>query len=144
MKAKEFLSRLQHDEIVAAIRHAEKQTSGEIRVFITRHDPSDAITAAQAEFARLGMHRTLEKNGVLIYVAPRVHKFAVVGDVAVHQRCGDQFWSRTAAEMSVHFKKGGFTEGIVHGIKKAGELLAQQFPRRPDDKNELPDDIAGD
>lgn len=144
MKAREFLNRLQHDEIVAAIRHAEQQTSGEIRVFITRHDPSDAIAAAQAEFARLGMHRTQEKNGVLIYVAPRVHKFAVVGDVAIHQRCGDQFWSRTAAEMSGQFKKGGFTDGIVHGIKKAGELLAQQFPRKPGDKNELPDDIAGD
>ncbi len=144
MKAKEFLNRLQHDEIVAAIRHAEQQTSGEIRVFITRHDPLDPIAAAQTQFTRLGMHRTSEKNGVLIYVAPRVHKFAVIGDVAVHQRCGDQFWSRTAAEMSAHFKKGGFTEGIVHGIKKAGELLAQQFPRGPGGKNELPDDIAGD
>jgi uncharacterized membrane protein len=144
MRAKEFLSQLQHDEIVAAIRQAEKTTSGEMRVFISRHEPEDAVKAAQAAFARLGMDKTPEKNGVLIYVAPRAHKFAVIGDAGVHTKCGDEFWTKVAAEMTGHFKRGEFTGGILHGIKKAGELLAEHFPRKAGDRNKLPDEIAGD
>jgi uncharacterized membrane protein len=144
MKAKEFLSQLEHDEIVAAVRKAEQKTSGEIRIFISRHKPDDAIAAAQSQFAHLGMHRTKHKNGVLIFVAPVAHKFAIIGDSAVHAKCGDAFWREVAAEMTGRFKKGEFTSGILHGIEKAGELLAQHFPHRPGDKNELPDDIAHD
>jgi uncharacterized membrane protein len=144
MKPKNFLNQLQNDEIVAAIRQAEKQTSGEIRVFISSGEPEDAIKAAQAEFTRLGMDKTAEKNGVLIYVAPHVHKFAVIGDAGVHQKCGETFWTAVAAEMSGHFKKERFTEGIMHGVKEAGSLLARHFPHKSDDRNELPDEIAGD
>ncbi len=144
MRAKKFLNQLQHDDIVGAIRKAEKKTSGELRVFISRHEPEDVIAAAQAEFTRLGMTKTTEKNGVLIYVAPRARKFAIIGDAGVHEHCGDQFWQAVAAEMTGHFKKTRFTEGIIHGIQKAGELLAQHFPGKPDDSNQLPDDIAHD
>ena len=144
MKAKEFLSQLDHDKIVAAIGKAEQKTSGEIRVFISRHKPEDAIAAAQAQFAHLEMHQTTEKNGVLIFVAPGARKFAIIGDSGVHSRCGDAFWRDVAAEMTGRFKKGEFTSGILHGIEKAGDLLARHFPHKPDDKNELPDDIAHD
>jgi uncharacterized membrane protein len=144
MKAKDFLSQLQHDDIVAAIRKAEQKTSGEIRVFISRKEPADAVAAAQAHFEELGMQKTEEKNGVLIFVAPRVRKFAVIGDAGVHAHCGEQFWNAVAGEMTGHFKKGEFSAGILHGIQKAGELLAQHFPRKPGDKNQLPDDIAHD
>ncbi len=135
MKPKEFLSRVEHDQIVKAIQHAEKKTSGEIRVFISRHEPEDAMKAAQKHFDELGMHNAKEKNGVLIYVAPRAHKFAVIGDSGVHQRCGDGFWNALAAEMSGHFKRGAFTEGLVHAVNKAGELLAEHFPRQPGSRN---------
>jgi uncharacterized membrane protein len=144
MKAKEFLNQLEQDKIVAAIRNAEQKTSGEIRVFISRHKPEDPIAAAQAQFTRLKMHKTREKNGVLIFVAPDARKFAVIGDAGVHARCGDTFWREVAAEMTGRFKKNEFTSGILHAIEKAGELLAQHFPHRADDKNELPDDIAHD
>lgn len=144
MKAKEFLNQLEHDKIVAAIQKAEQKTSGEIRVFISRHEPEDPIAAAQRQFAHLGMAKTKEKNGVLIFVAPAARKFAIIGDSGVHSRCGAGFWRDVAAVMSGYFKKGEFTPGILHGIEKAGELLAQHFPHRPDDKNELPDDIAHD
>ena len=132
MKPKEFLSRLQHDQLVEAIRSAEKKTSGEIRVFISRHKPENAVKAAQKHFDELGMHRAKERNGVLIFVAPRARKFAVIGDAGVHERCGDEFWSALAGEMTGHFKKGDFTEGLIHAINKAGELLAKHFPRKPD------------
>jgi uncharacterized membrane protein len=144
MKAKEFLNRLQHDKIVAAIQKAERTTSGEIRVFVTRREPEDPIAAAQHQFTHLEMEKTKERNGVLIFVAPRVRKFAVIGDAGVHAKCGDSFWKEVADEMTGHFKQEGFTEGIVHGITKAGELLARHFPRRPGDKNQLPDEIGED
>jgi uncharacterized membrane protein len=131
MKPKEFLSRVEHDKIVKAIEQAERKTSGEIRVFISRHDVEDALAAAQKHFDELGMRRAKERNGVLIYVAPHAHKFAVIGDAGVHERCGNKFWDALAAEMSGHFKRGEFTEGLVHAVTKAGELLAEHFPRKP-------------
>jgi uncharacterized membrane protein len=141
---KDFLNQLQHDEIVEAIRQAEKGTSGEIRVFISHRQVTDPVIAAQAQFHALGMTKTRHRNGVLIFVAPRARKFAVIGDTAVHQRCGDSFWQALAAEMTEHFKKSQFSSGIVHAIRKAGELLAAHFPAGPDDQNELPDAIEHD
>jgi uncharacterized membrane protein len=145
MKTREFLTHLQHDEIVKAIGEAEKKTSGEIRLFISRKEPDeDAVAAAQKAFVHLGMHKTKEKNGVLIFVAPRVRKFAIIGDEAVHAKCGDEFWKEVAHEISTHFRNGGFSDGILHGIQRAGKLLADHFPRHPGDKNQLPDEIAHD
>src|SRR5437764_15326613 len=95
MRTKEFLSKLEHDRIVQAIRAAEVNTSGEIRVYIQRGKLSgDAVIAAQKRFQRLGMHRTTGRNAVLIYVAPRAHKFAVVGDKAIHEKRGENYWQR--------------------------------------------------
>ncbi len=144
MKTREFLTRLQHGEIVRAIRQAERKTSGEIRVFVSRQPVVDAVAAAQEHFLELGMQHTRERNGVLIFVAPRVRKFAVIGDTAVHTRCGESFWLALATEISGHFQRGEFTSGIVHAVNRAGDLLAQHFPRRPEDENELPDNIASD
>lgn len=144
MKPRDFLKQLHEDQIVAAIREAEQMTSGEIRVFVSQKNIDDPVAAAQAEFARLGMTKTLGKNGVLIFVAPSVRKFAVIGDARVHQRCGDEFWRELTSEISGHFKSLRFTEGIVHGVRKAGQLLAQHFPKSSDDKNELSDDVAHD
>ncbi len=144
MKLKEFLNQLEQDKIVAAIRAAEQKTSGEIRVFVSRRKPDDALGTAEWQFKQLGMHKTKHRNGVLIFVAPTGRTFAVVGDSGVHKKCGDAFWRAVTDEMSTRFKKGEFTSGILHAIEKAGDLLAQHFPHQPDDKNELPDDVAHD
>jgi uncharacterized membrane protein len=96
MHPKTFSGHLQHDNIVAAIRDAEHKTTGEIRVSISPKHIDDPVAAAQAEFLRLGMDKSPERNGVLIFVAPRAHKFAVVGDEAVHAKCGDEFWRMLA------------------------------------------------
>ncbi len=144
MKTRRFLDQLRHEDLIKAICDAEKKTSGEIRVFIS-HKPVEApVTAAQAHFLDLGMNKTRERNAVLIFVAPRTHKFAIIGDVAVHARCGDAFWQQLAAEMTAHFKDSHFNRGLLHAIRKAGDLLAEHFPRRPDDTNELSDEIAHD
>ena len=144
MRARDFINQLRHDDIVAAIRDAEHRTSGEIRVFISRKDVDDPVEAAQAAFLQLGMEKTHEHNGVLIFVAPRVRKFAVIGDSAVHVKCGDVFWQEMTKSMTEHFRKAKFTRGIIFGIQKAAELLEQHFPRRHNDRNELSDDVARD
>ncbi len=144
MRARKFIEHLRHPDIVAAIRAAELKTSGEIRVFISHRSVEDPVAAAQAHFLRMGMDKTRERNAVLIFVAPRSHKFAVIGDSAVHARCGEPFWQELAAEMSGHFKASEFNRGLLHAISKAGDLLGHHFPRRPDDQNELPDEVETD
>jgi uncharacterized membrane protein len=127
------IPKLDHARVVAAIGAAERLTSGEIRVLIARHKAADPVASAQGQFGRLGLANSPQRNGVLIFVAPRSRSFAVIGDQGVHARCGDAFWAELAAAMSVHFRRGDFTEGLVHGIERAGELLAAHFPRSPDD-----------
>ncbi len=144
MKPAEFLNQIDHQKVVEAIQDTEKKTSGEIRVFISHKHVEAPVTVAQRHFLRMGMDRTRERNGVLIFVAPRSHKFAVIGDAGVHARCGDEFWRQLAEEMTGHFRKSEFTTGLIHGIRKAGELLATHFPHRPDDQNELSDEIEHD
>jgi uncharacterized membrane protein len=129
MHPKKLIKQLPHDTLVAAIREAELKTSGQIRVLISHKSVTDPMAAAQKEFVRLGMAKSSERNGVLIFVAPRTHKFAVIGDVGVHVQCGDEFWGKLADAMSGYFRRSEFTEGIIHGVRKAGELLAEHFPR---------------
>ncbi|HTL55317.1 MAG TPA: TPM domain-containing protein [Candidatus Limnocylindrales bacterium] len=144
MKPRHFLEQLRDDEIATAIQEAERKTSGEIRVFISRKPTKDPVAEAQSHFVSMQMHKTRERNAVLIFVAPESHNFAVIGDTAVHAQCGEAFWQELASEMTAHFRHSRFSTGIIHAVRKAGELLAQHFPRRPDDENELPDRVEHD
>src|SRR5213076_523827 len=143
MRTKEFLSKLEHDRIIAAIREAESKTSSQIRVYVQRGKLSaDPLIAAQKKFHRLGMHKTRERNAVLIFVAPRSHKFAVVGDKAIHEKCGEQFWQHVVDGMRVHFQNERFSHAIVEGIQEVGKLLAAHFPKKSRSSNELPEKIV--
>lgn len=143
MRTHHFLQRLQHKEITAAIKKAEGRTSGQIRVFIQRGDfDDDAYPLARKKFRQLGMEKTRDRNAVLVFVAPRAHKFALVGDVGVHERCGQEFWERLVREMQAHFKEEHYNRAIVLGISEVGKLLAEYFPRTGETINELPDEIV--
>ena len=142
MHPKDFYKQLEHPRITEPIRAAELKTSGEIRVFIAKRPTDDPVRAAQAEFLKLKMDATKEHNAVLIYVAPKSHTFAIIGDKGVHEKCGQSFWGQVARAMQSHFAAGRHTDAIVHGIHEAGTLLGQHFPRQPDDKNELPDEVV--
>ena len=143
MRTKEFLSKLEHDRILDAIHDAESKTSGEIRVFIQRGKLDvDPLIPAQKKFHKLGMHKTPQRNAILIFVAPRAHKFAVVGDKAIHEKCGEDYWQRIVDLMRDHFRSERFTDAIVDAVRDIGEVLARHFPKRFDDTNKLPDQIA--
>ena len=142
MRTREFLSKLEHDRIIQAIHAAESKTSGEIRVLIERGKlKTDPLEAAQRKFHRLGMHKTRDRNAVLIFVSPRVHKFAVVGDNAIHEKCGDKFWQCVVERMRMHFQNEKFSDALVEAVKEIGTVLESHFPKTSDDTNELPDDV---
>jgi uncharacterized membrane protein len=142
MRTKEFLSKLDHDRIIEAIRGAESKTSGEIRVYIQRGKfETDSVMLAQKKFQRLGMYKTRERNAVLIFVAPRAHKFAVVGDQAIHEKCGEQFWQHVVDGMRVHFQNEKFSHALTEAVNEVGKVLATHFPRTSANANELPDEI---
>jgi uncharacterized membrane protein len=143
MRTKEFISKLDHDRIVGAIKAAEARTSGQIRVYVQRGElAGDPVTVAQKKFHQLGMQATKERNGVLIFVLPRARKFAVIGDEGVHQKCGDQFWQQLVERMRAHFQKENFTDALVEAIEDVGKVLARHFPKTGAPQNELPDDIV--
>jgi uncharacterized membrane protein len=142
MNKSTFISKLDHPAIEAAIARAEEQTSGEIRVFASHESATDPVAAAQAVFAKLGMTQTRDRNGVLIFVAPASQTFAIIGDEAVHQKCGEAFWRELADVMTGRFKQDDFTGGLLHNNERAGALLAEHFTRRPDDTNELSNTVV--
>ena len=142
MRTREFLSQLDHDRIVGAIRQSEANTSGQIRVYVQRGKlEGDPVDAARTKFQKLAMHATKERNGVLIFVVPRARKLAVIGDEGVHRKCGDAFWQQLVERMRAHFQKENFTDALVEAIQETGKLLASHFPKSASPKNELPDEV---
>ena len=145
MRTKQFLSKLEHDRIIGAIRQAESKSSGQIRVYIQRGKLDvDPLPIAQRKFHRLGMHKRSQRNGVLVFVAPRARKFAVVGDRAIHEKCGEQFWQKVVDRMRNHFQNEKFTEAFVEAIAEIGQVLAAHFPPGSTSPNELSDEIIQD
>ncbi len=137
----DHFSSFDSDRIVGAIAAAEKKSSGEIRVHVTRRVPENLEERALRRFELLGMTKTAGRNGVLVYIAPRARKFRVLGDVAIHEKCGPGFWQEVAEGMEESFRLGEFTEGVVRCVERIGDVLARHFPRLAEDRDELPDTI---
>jgi len=144
MKPKEFIDQLDDAKVLAAINLAEQKSSGEIRLYVSNGRVDDALSAAQIQFARLGMEKTRLRNGVLLFFAPKSQQFAIMGDSAIHEKCGNDYWQEISKEMSALLKGGQFTQAIVQAINRVGDALAKHFPRAPEDRNELPDGIVRD
>ena len=144
MKPDAFVDALDDDRIVAAIRESEERSRGEIRVHVAEHEVTDPRAEAAVAFVRLGMTKTAERNGVLIFVAPESQTIAVLGDRDIDVLCGEAFWDRVVQTVRAEFRAGRFTEGIVAGIRQVGDELARHFPRRAgeSDRNELPDRVS--
>lgn len=132
-----------------AIQNAEATTSAEIRVHLERHVKHrrwgrrvDPLERARRLFTHLGMHRTAERHGVLIYLAVEDRKLAIVGDEGIHARVGEAYWARVRDLMIERLQAGALRAALEQGIGEVGRVLGAQFPRRPDDRNELSDEIS--
>lgn len=128
--------------VAIAIKNAELNTSGEVRVHIEAKCKEDVLDHAAFVFEKLEMHKTESRNGILFYLSLDDHKFAVIGDVGIHQKVGDEFWDTIKNEMIPLFKDDKMVDGLTMGIEKAGIELKKYFPYQSDDKNELDDEIS--
>ena len=124
-----------------AIEHAEKQTSGEIAVCLTKHVKKDVYETAKKFFDDKKLYKTKDRNAVLIYLAYQDHKLAILGDEGINKKVPADFWDSTVELMTSNFKEGHYAKGLKEGILKIGEKLKADFPWQEDDKNEISDEI---
>ena len=142
MFSKQFFNHAQKEAIQSAIAEAELNTSGEIRVHIDDKCAVAPVEKAIEVFEKLKMHETELRNGVLIYVALKDHKLAIVGDHGINAAVADDFWDEIKNNLIESFKKGLYTEGLSEGITAAGKQLKAHFPYQSDDTNELSNEIS--
>jgi len=130
-------------QLVEAIQLAEKNTSGEIRVFVeSKLGKVDALTRAKEIFFKNKMNETKERNGVLVYVAVNDKKIAIYADQGIYEKMGIEFWYTQVQEMTSHFKAMNYITGISTVVSEVGIALQNHFPfDRSTDKNELSDEI---
>ena len=128
--------------IVTAVKEAENDTSGEIRVHVDRYCKTNPLLKAQNLFTHLKLNETELKNGVIIYVSIDDKQVAVYGDQGINEVVEPDFWDTTLRKMTDLFKNGQLVEGICAGLKEAGERLKVHFPKSDKDINELPDEIS--
>lgn len=141
-KVEAFLSPKEEQEIISAIRIAEKNTSGEIRVHIESTTEKDHYERALEVFYLLKMDNTKDANAVLLYVAVKDKKFVIYGDKGINKVVPKNFWNATKETIQNHFKQGNFKQGIVDGVLTAGEELQAHFPWQTDDEDELSNEIS--
>lgn len=138
----DFLTSEEETEIIEAIRIAERNTSGEIRVHIEQNYNGDIFNHALEVFHFLKMDNTLQRNGVLIYVAVNNKSFVVYGDKGINEKVSENFWNSTRDKIQQHFKNGNFKQGLIDGVSKAGQELSEYFPWEHSDRNELDNTIS--
>ncbi len=134
-----ILTRTDRERIAAAIASAEAVTSGEIVVRIAPAAKGEPRDHAIREFHRLGLEKTRDRTGVLIFVAVRQRAIEILGDAGIHAKVPEGFWEGTVSNLSAAFKGGRYADGLCEAVAEVGEHLARHFPRSPNDGNELPD-----
>jgi uncharacterized membrane protein len=144
MKAASFFTKEQQQQILASVKEAETDTSGEIRVHIETGCNEDVLDRAAWVFEKLGMKKTIERNGVLFYLAVEDRKFAIIGDSGINAKVPAGFWDEIKKILMDNFRENRFTEGIIQGISMAGKQLKTHFPYQKNDINELSDEISFD
>ncbi|HMR43826.1 MAG TPA: TPM domain-containing protein [Saprospiraceae bacterium] len=139
-----FFSRHDEDRIVAAIQEAECDTSGEIRVHLQTEfaEGAPVLEAASETFHYLKMDETEQRNGVLIFIAPTAHQFAILGDKGINEKVPENFWEDVRNVLQADFRQGKFADGLCKGIAMVGQKLKNFFPYQSNDVNELPDEIS--
>ncbi|HPJ54110.1 MAG TPA: TPM domain-containing protein [Flavobacteriales bacterium] len=142
LTADQFLDTSGRAQVREAIGAAERRTSGELRVHLEDHIEEDVLDHAAYVFEELGMHRTRDRNGVLVYVAVADRQVAVLGDSGINEQVPDGFWTDVVGLLKLHFAAGRHAEGLVEAVHLIGEKLSSFFPLREDDTNELSNEVS--
>lgn len=143
LNAKNIFDKAAQERLMASIRQAEANTSGEIRVHVEDYSRSDVLARTRYLFTKLGMHQTVAHNGVLIYVAVKDHQVAIFGDAGIDEVVEPDFWESEIALLIAHFRQNDYITGLELAIARVGEKLKTYFPHQGDaDQNELSDEIS--
>ena len=142
-KKKPFFTPEEQASIVEAIRKAEKQTSGEVRVFVeSKNAYVDPMDRAAEVFYNMKMDKTTERNAVLLYMAVKDKELVLFGDEGIYKATGKNYWADAVKRMLGEFSGDDICAGMVKCIGEIGDTLKENFPYNiKDDKNELPDEI---
>ena len=143
---KSFLSKQDLSDVAAAIEEVEKRTSGEIRVAIRqkRSKKEKALSVehlARLEFVHLGMMKTKERTGILIFILLGAKEFFILADEHINQKVAPRSWDSVAEAMAKQFAKKEFRQGLLDAVRSVGDHLATHFPAKPGDKNELSNEV---
>lgn len=142
MKPSKFFSEEQKKQITDAIKDAELNTSGEIRLHVEKKCNINVLDRAAYIFRKLKMHKTEKRNGVIFYLAIDDRKFAILGDAGINAVTPDNFWDEIRDVVQEYFRDNRFADGLAKGIRMAGEALKEHFPYQSDDVNELSNEIS--
>jgi len=142
MSPKDVFSQEQQAQIIQAIRDAENNTSGEIKVHLDKTCSGDPYKRAIQIFEKLKMHKTAQRNGVLFYLSIEDHKLAIIGDQGINEKVPAGFWNKIFEHMVQAFRQDQVVPGLVQGVSMAGEQLSAYFPFQKNDQNELSDEIS--
>jgi uncharacterized membrane protein len=129
------------------IKAMEKNTSGEIRISVKEkksffEKKKDIRILAEKEFYKLNMHNTRDKTGILLFLLLTERQFYILADRGIHEKVGEETWNKLRDEIQIHFANGKFSEGLIWGIERVGEILSKHFPIKKDDTNELSNKIV--
>lgn len=144
LSAEDFLTEAERKQVAQAIGEAELRSSGEIRVHLEDHIEDDVLDHAAFVFEELGMHKTADRSGVLIYVCVADRKVAVIGDKGINERVPANFWNDVLGVLQLHFAAGRRAEGLCEAVRMVGEKIIRFFPRRADDRDELSNEVSFD
>ena len=100
MKPSQFFNDKQKKQITDAIKEAELNTSGEVRVHIETDCKEDVLDRAAYMVEKLDMHKTELRNGVLFYLSIHDGKFAILGDAGINAVTPDNFWDDLTTQLS--------------------------------------------
>jgi uncharacterized membrane protein len=128
MDPDDFHKQLDQHRLTGALHDAERATAGKIFVYVSHRHIEHALVAARERFGRLGLHLHDHRASVLIYIAPRSHKFAILGDQAIHEKCGEDYWNQLAEQLSADLKKGDLTAALLNAIASLKATMAEHFP----------------
>ncbi len=142
-KKRQFFTTEQQHQMVQAVQQAEKNTSGEVRIFVeSKCEYMDAVDRARDIFFSLKMEKIKDRNAVLLYMAIDDRQLALFADEGIYQRLGQEYWDREAKKMIDSFTKNDYTGGVCVVVEEIGQALKKEFPYQSTDKNELPDQIV--
>jgi uncharacterized membrane protein len=132
--------------IARFISEQEQQTSGQIRVSVRQRRARNERTLsvedlARKEFHALGMTKTADRTGILIFLLLEDRKFHLLADEGIHKKVGEGTWQTIADEMARHFSEKKFREGILHGVRSVAVELGRHFPHKPGGRDELPNTV---